>query len=563
MNFRRYVAGPAVTLRARLMALSIVALLPGFIVVASTEYRIDQSRKAEVRTLALNNARQAAYALDRILLGVSAVFTVLEHAPAIRSGDPSACTAYLKSVLPDISNLTSLSVADRSGSIVCGTTLRDKPLNISDRNYFRDALTKPGMVLGQYTVGRGTGRAILPVSMSIRDAAGAPVAVLAAGIDLAWLGGQLRERGLPPGGSITVADRDGVIIAREPRPQQFVGTKTPQAYMRLVNASEPGVETVLSQDETPRVLGYIPLSGPAGGLYVSVGLSVEESYTAVNRAARIGVLLAVLAAVGTLAATWIAGSRVFVRPLQDLKSVIERWRAGERTARTGLGQDGGEISDLGATLDRMMDEIASNHEQRDLLTNELAHRVKNTLAIVQAIAILTMNKSTPAKETLPDFLSRVTALGHTHDVLTRESWDGAGLRELIIRVAEPLSSNVAHAFRFDGPPVTLPPREALGMTMVVHELCTNALKYGALSVPGGIVLVSWSFSNEPCSELEITWREQGGPEVSAPRKNVGFGTRLVSRALGEHGTTSLDYQPDGLICRIRLLISAPETQATA
>eukprot|EP01037_Dinobryon_pediforme_P002065 gene2065-2102_t len=550
---------PGATLRGRLMALSIAALIPGFVVVAYTEYRIDQSRKAEVRTLALNSAQQAAYELDRILLGVRTLFIAMARSPVILSQNADSCGTYLKTVIPDIASLASLSVVDRQGQVICGTALRDTPLNIADRDYFLNAMKQQTPVLGTFTIGRGSNRPVLPVAMAIRDAGGTPVGAITTGIDLDWLGAQLRERGLPQGGSITVADRNGTIVAREPTAAQFVGTTIPFAYRRLLTAPGPGVETVISQDGTARVLGYVPVQTPPDGLYVSVGLSVEQSYAAVNRAARVGALLAVIAALGTLAVTWIAGSRVFVVPLQNLKSVLERWRAGERAARTGLNADEGEIGALGATLDRLMDEIASSQEQRELLSNELAHRVKNTLTIVQAIAVLTMSRRIPAQEALPDFLSRITALGRTNDVLTRSSWDRTALRDLIIRVAEPLSPNAGAAFRFDGPNVDLPPQEALGMTMVLHELCTNALKYGALSRPGGMVLVDWAWREPSSTTLDIVWRERGGPRVEAPQRGTGFGTRLIARALGEHGSTSVEFSEHGLICRIELTI-APQRE---
>jgi two-component sensor histidine kinase len=311
------------------------------------------------------------------------------------------------------------------------------------------------------------------------------------------------------------------------------------------------------------VLGYVPVRTPPDGLYVSVGLSVEQSYAAVNRAARIGALLSVIAALGTLVVTWLAGSRIFVLPLQNLKTTIERWRAGERSVRTGRNADEGEIGALGAALDRLMDEIATNQEQRELLSNELAHRVKNTLTIVQAIAVLTMNRRIPAQEALPDFLSRITALGRTNDVLTRGSWDRTDLRDLIIRVAEPLSANTETAFRFDGPTVDLPPQEALGMTMVLHELCTNALKYGSLSRPGGVVLVDWAWRDPEANTLDITWRELGGPKVAAPQRGSGFGTRLIARALGDHGSTKIEFCEDGLLCRIHLTIAPHRETAPA
>jgi two-component sensor histidine kinase len=255
----------------------------------------------------------------------------------------------------------------------------------------------------------------------------------------------------------------------------------------LLVAPHAGWEEVMRQDGTRRVLGYVPLSVPPEGLYVSAGLSTEASYEAVNMAARMGAILAMSGALATLLATWVIGNRMFVRPIQEVTRVLRAWRAGDGGVRTRYDADSGELGELGAELDKLMDEIVRSQEQRALLAGELEHRVKNTLATVQALALSTMNRQAPGKDVLPDFLARIAALARTHDVLTRERWDHADLRDLLVGVLAPLVGDVEGRVRLHGPRVQLSPHEALGMTMVVHELGTNALKYGSLGSPGGRV----------------------------------------------------------------------------
>jgi two-component sensor histidine kinase len=203
----------------------------------------------------------------------------------------------------------------------------------------------------------------------------------------------------------------------------------------------------------------------------------------------------------------------------------------------------------------MMDEIVEGQRHRELLSTELAHRVKNTLATVQAMAQATLNKGRPAREVLPDFLSRIVALAATHEVLTRDHWESADLADLVRRVVEPLCGDVDARFRLSGPEAVLPPREALGITMVLHELCTNALKYGALSAAGRIEL-SWSLRQTAEGRLlDLIWRERNGPVV-APMLGNGFGTRLIERALGATGSARLNFEPEGVTCVIQLLLPA-------
>lgn len=189
--------------------------------------------------------------------------------------------------------------------------------------------------------------------------------------------------------------------------------------------------------------------------------------------------------------------------------------------------------------------------QQKLLVDELNHRVKNTLATVQAIAHRTLRKAAPA--TFRDFEQRLVALSATHDLLTASKWNSAALRDLLMVEFAPYG---AERYSLEGPEVDLAPSEALALGLVVHELTTNAAKYGALSAPGGQVRVSWSLDAEGLMTLD--WRERGGPPVDAP-KRTGFGSYLIERSLkGAHrGQATLDFAPDGVRCHIELPLSGP------
>jgi two-component sensor histidine kinase len=546
----------------KLMALSLAALTPGFIVIGVTQWQVSQSRRSEVRDLALRGATQASAEVVRIVSGVQSLLLAVSRDPAVRGLREADCSAYLSALQPELPHLVGIRVVDAQGNFRCGSTQAPANANFADRDYFKAAMGTASVTVGGYTVGRYSKQGVLPVVMSMRDAGGPPLGVIIAAVDLRWLSAQLLERGLPPGGSVTVADRNGVIVARQPLPEQFVGTRIPDSFMRLVNASSPGTEEVLSQDGTRRMLGYVPAEVPSVGLYVSTGLSTEASYGAVVRAAWLGALLAALVGLTTLAATWFAGQRLFVRPLRDLTASLARWRGGERSHRTGLSDDRGEIGGLGAELDRMMDEIQHSQEDRELLSGELAHRIKNMLAMVHAIASSTLNKDEPARELLPDFLARMTALSRTQDVLTSDSREGAEAGALVHAVVRPLVTGAGDRVLTEGPPVQLPAREALGLTMVLHELCTNAIKYGALSVPGGRARVTWDVAMGPAGPvLDLVWREEGGPPVQAPAGKAGFGTRLMARALGQKGRADVTYLPSGVVCTVSLSIAGKPAES--
>jgi two-component sensor histidine kinase len=195
----------------------------------------------------------------------------------------------------------------------------------------------------------------------------------------------------------------------------------------------------------------------------------------------------------------------------------------------------------------------AGEEQRQLLIGELNHRVKNTLATVQSIAAQAFREGKSLKDTRESFEARLLALSLTHDLLTRESWRGAELRELAEAELAPYRTEAApHRLTLEGPEVLLTPNTALALGMALHELATNAVKYGALSRPEGQVRLSWQWRQAPQGlRLTLEWRETGGPPVEPPTR-PGFGTRLITSGLRHQlqGEVELDFHPEGLRCVI-------------
>jgi two-component system, chemotaxis family, CheB/CheR fusion protein len=189
--------------------------------------------------------------------------------------------------------------------------------------------------------------------------------------------------------------------------------------------------------------------------------------------------------------------------------------------------------------------LVAAEEQQKVLAAELSHRVKNTLAVVSSIAERTLSDD----DTKENLIGRLHALGHTHDVLSQSGWAEAGLHELISAELSPHRTD--GALQISGPPVMLKPQAALFITLALHELSTNAAKYGALSVPGGRVMVSWIITGDRPPRLEINWQEEGGPKVDgfgAP----GFGTELIERGIRFElqGEARLETVNGGLHCTI-------------
>lgn len=197
------------------------------------------------------------------------------------------------------------------------------------------------------------------------------------------------------------------------------------------------------------------------------------------------------------------------------------------------------------------DRILAQEQQR-LLMDELNHRVKNTLATVEAIAAQTLRSGTPLERFAETFQARLRALSRTHNVLTKGQWQGAELRDILKEELRPYGET---RIELSGPPVHLPPRSVLSLGLVFHELAVNAAKYGALSTAQGRLTVTWRKETiiEEAAFLEIEWQELGGPPAIAPQRR-GFGSRLIQRSItGElNGQLAMDYRAEGLVCRFTI-----------
>jgi PAS domain S-box-containing protein len=200
-------------------------------------------------------------------------------------------------------------------------------------------------------------------------------------------------------------------------------------------------------------------------------------------------------------------------------------------------------------------EIAERREaekHRELLINELNHRVKNTLATVQSIAAQTLRTSALELEVRNRLDARLIALSNAHNLLTEHNWEGATLGQVVEMALRPLRSEGEERFEVYGPKVHLAPKTALAIAMALHELATNAIKYGAFSNDMGHVALCWQVnqeSNEP--RLHMLWKERGGPPVTPPTR-AGFGTRLIERGLAAElgGSVELTYPSSGVVCTI-------------
>ncbi len=542
-------------MRLKLVAVAVAALAPVVAMLGYNEYAMRSQRDAEVRAQAAQAARQASSEVERIVEGLYSLLISVRSMPAVQNLDAAVCNASLRSVASSVPNIRMIFVLDLQGTPVCGSVETPAGVTFADRDYFKAAMAGQDFVVGTYTKSRMSDASVLPVAMPV-VVDGATRAVLVSGVKLDWLQNRIAERGVAPGNAVTIADSGGTILARVPQPERFVGTAIPDDFRELVHASEPSVIEVKSQDGTERVLGYRPILPDGNPLYVSAGFSKEEAFAPINRATTInvvaiagGVLVAFLAAI-------FVGDRFLLSPIGTVAGVMGRWRAGELSARTKM-RSTDEVHAVGAALDALLDELACRRvqneraeEERMLLVRELAHRVKNGFTLVQAIARQSFGKANP--DAYHSFASRLSSLASTYDLLLSKDASASTVREVIETALRAHAGDDHERLQLNGPDVTLPADLALPLSLVIHELATNATKYGSLRNEAGKVGIAWTYEK---ASFRLLWTETGGPPVLPPTRK-GFGSVLIERAFPAWAKARCkpNYRHEGLVFEVAFTV---------
>ena len=227
---------------------------------------------------------------------------------------------------------------------------------------------------------------------------------------------------------------------------------------------------------------------------------------------------------------------------------------------------------LGTGFVRDVTELVEAEQQQNLLMAELDHRVKNILALVQSIAQMTLRREKGGlSSTGRTFMGRIKALAQSHSLLARSRWKGAELHDLIHAIGEPYRGAASEPFRANaarlsvaGDDLVIAPKAAQTLTLAIHELLTNAAKYGALSTETGRIAVSWEIvGTDADRQLAFRWQDEGGPPIAGPPSEKGFGTLLIEGSLAYElgGSVAMDFAPEGL--RVDLAIPLSRIAASA
>ncbi|HEX2552142.1 MAG TPA: HWE histidine kinase domain-containing protein [Microvirga sp.] len=554
-------------LAARLLSLVALAVAPALGVVAYREVEDRAAQAAQARQSVADTSQRAAAEVRQIVENVQRLSAILAKLPEIRGaaegeGFSDACSALLTSLRQDYPGQLEFGIANRSGSVVCNTQ-GTRTLRRVEGAHLRQAIETDGFAVGTFAEVRPSGVRFLSFAHPIRNGAGAVTGAVLAGLDLGWLAQRLRPLVGPEHAVLSVHDRTITFLARVPDDGGLIGRRPPPEVMASSRFADRGPIEATGADGVARIGAIVTLAGSPGrpDLHVAYGLSRDAVFAEMNQATRRGIALFLLSAVLAILAAWYGGRRFIRRPMEHLLAAAREWQAGNYEARVALPASTSEFGRLAAAYQAMADALALRERDLRLLINELNHRVKNTLATVQSIASQTLRNAPSTQAARQALEERLLALSRVHDVLTRESWEGAGLAEIVAQAVAPFRQQREDRVETRGPEVWLSPRMALAIAMALQELATNAVKYGALSNDAGTIAVTWSLEEGGAGEgwrLRLEWRERGGPPVSSPDRR-GFGTRLIERSLAQDlgGRVEISFAPEGVVCVVDAPVATP------
>jgi two-component sensor histidine kinase len=549
-------------LSVRLLLLVLLAAVPVFAVEVYYELQVREQRRAEIGQQVQQMADLVAGQLDRMIEGAQTVLVTLGHFPSIRERDADTCNDTLIRLAARFPNLDTIGVAGPDGVVLCNSIPRSPPLNVADRPYFRRAMETKSLAVSDLLAGQLSGRKLLALVQPTLDERGAVETVLILTLDPKAISDLLDRVPLPEDAIIGVLDSQGRRVARVPYEPAAIGEPLPDpGLFERLSGHAQGHLLGRGDDGVVRFYGFAH-SAKAADLIAYVGLAGDPMFAAADRLFRRRLALSGVAfVVAGIAAFWF-GSYAVRRPIMKLRTAMQRVAAGDLSVRAEVASGIDEFAELAGTFDEMARKRRHAEEQQRILLRELNHRIKNSFAAVRSIAGQTLSHAADQEEFQRAFDGRLAALSRASTLLTAGNWQVSDLRSLIEATLEPFRTTDNLQLR--GPHVTLPSEATLTLGLVLHELATNAAKYGAFSAPEGRVEITWALQDEAEAprRLILDWTEQGGPPASEPERR-GFGRSLIEHSVAYEldGSAELTFAPAGVRCHIEVPLGARAAQA--
>ena len=528
------------TLRRWLMVFALGLTLPtALVATVLIGWNVMEARRSAEAAL-LADARAMAAAIDQDVARQIAFAQAIASSDALGRRDWVRVRARIERLR--LGSRGWVAISDRSARGLVNTSAGSfsMPAPVPDTRRpanIQTALRRGTATVSDLFIGAATHRAVVSVDA---PAVGDPEQVVVSLVlDPERFREIMRDQPLPPEGFATLVGGDHRVITRTRAAARFQGTPATAAMIRAMKARKAGVVPSRSLEGEPTVVAYAPSS--LSEWTVMMVAPRAEFEAPIWRMAAIVLCVFLLVLAFSLAIARHASRRI-AGDIGDLERDALTVSGGGLVPRRPASI--ANIDRVQAALSQASIELDTRAERQVLLIHELNHRVKNTLATVQALAVQTFRGGD--RDRARTFEQRLVALGAAHDLLTRTVWTAVDIKDVVGQCGDPFDGRVTA----DGPSLLLPPEAALALCMILHELQTNSLKYGSLSRPEGRVSMDWSPAGDA---IALRWCETGGPPVN-PAVRPGFGTRLIDRLIRTELNGSLErvFDPGGLIVTARL-----------
>jgi len=524
--------------------LVLALLLPALLLTAGLIWSLERQASRTVERQLAATARTLALVVDARIGEQVATLNALAVSRALAEGDFVAFTEQAREALRGNGGWVAV-IGDTDGARLADTHSSEaetRPPGISPAGLQTTSWAgeRDGARISNLVWGEGARQTIIVAMKRVRLRDGRIVR-LSVNLPARSFNRLLARQDLPPRWTATVLDADRRVVGRNRNAEAFLGRHATTDLLRALTAGSRGVLRSRTLDGIPVITAFDRI--PGYGWSAVVAVPRDEALGADRET----VILALIAGVLLLTIAVLLALRIgrqIARPVELVAEAASAWQAGRATdfpKQTSLAETDGLSRAFASALAAVRD----RDERQKLLINELNHRVKNTLATVQAVAQHTRKGSNSVDAYHAALEGRVIALSRAHELLTRSAWDGAELGEL---ARETLTAFVGPRLTIAGPPCRVEPTDALNLALLLYELATNAAKHGALSTGQGQVRLAWRTEGEV---TRVTWKETGGPPVTSPSHN-GFGSRLIARATRDLQPSSFDFAADGVACEFTL-----------
>jgi two-component sensor histidine kinase len=534
--------------RSRLVLMALSLVVPAVILMVLLTLAAFRESQQRYEQQLIATTRALGVAADRQIAQGQAILQALAVSPALRDGDLAAFDQQARQALPGPTNWVLL--ADERGQRV-------------NTRAPRGAVLPPGNFAPEVWEGLRAGRTVVsnlttgPVARLPVVGVVTPTLVdgrlhgLAFVQDPVAYESLFRAQNLPASWTGSIVDRNFALVARSRNSARWRGRLASPQMREAIATRGEGVVLTKTLDGTPTLSAFS--RSPAYGWTFVVGVPRKEVYAAITRS-----MIGLSVATGLLMALGVGLAVLFsIQISRQVRSLAAdaQLLAEDRIVET-RPDDLAETAQVREALHRASlilrlreEEQAAAAARQEVMINELNHRVKNTLAMIQSLARQSLGGAANAGG-LTAFTERLVALSRAHDLLSERTWQNADLADVVDRGLNPFGARASG----HGPSLSLAPNAAVTFSMILHELATNAAKYGALSNDAGQIEVLWNTDDR--RTLTLIWRERGGPPIQPPEGD-GFGSRLITASVQHEfgGTVQIDHLPQGLVCTMVMPLS--------